>query len=103
MESKVCVICNTEKGIDNFYNKYRECKLCKIKRSMKRDYENKDKLSNQRKLFYEKNRDVLLAKSKLNHQNRNYDRKIYKKQVEELNKKLEDLTQTIEKLKTPNS
>ena len=67
---------------------------------MRRYYENKDKLSNQRKLYYEKNRDVLLAKSKLNQQKRNYDRKIYKQQVEELNKKLEDLTQAIEVLKT---
>ena len=51
---------------------------------MKHYYENKYKLSNQRKLYYEKNRDVLLAKSKINQQNRNYERKIYKKQVEEL-------------------
>ena len=27
---KVCVVCNTEKRIDNFYNKYRECKPCNI-------------------------------------------------------------------------
>ena len=46
---------------------------------------------------------MLLAKSKLNQQNTNYDRKIYKQQVEELNKKLEDLTQAIEKSQTPNS
>ena len=45
MDSKVCVVCNIEKSIDNFYNKYRECKQCKIKGSMKRYYENKDKLS----------------------------------------------------------
>ena len=51
MESKVCVICNTEKSNDNFYKKYRECKQCDIKRSLKRYYENKDKLSNQRKFF----------------------------------------------------
>ena len=55
---------------------------------------------NQRKVYYEKNRDVLLAKSKIIQQNRNYERKIYKEQVEELNKKLEDLTQAIEMLKT---
>ena len=67
---------------------------------MKRYYENKDKLSNQRKIYYEKNRDMLLAKSKINQQNRNYERKIHKKQVEELNKKLEDLTLAIEMLKT---
>ena len=53
---------------------------------MKRYYENKDKLSNQPKLYYEKNRDVLLAKSKINRQKRNYERKIYKQQVEELKK-----------------
>ena len=100
MDSKVCVVCIIEKSIDNFYNKYRECKQCNIQRSMKRYRENKDKLSNQRKLYYEKNRDVLLAKSKINQQNRDYERKIYKQQVQELNKKLEHLTQAFEMLKT---
>ena len=33
MDSKICVVCNIEKSIDNFYNKYRECKQCNIKRS----------------------------------------------------------------------
>ena len=103
MDTKIFVVCNFEKSIDKFYNNYRECKQCNIQRSMKRYYENKDKLSNQRKIYYEKNRDVLLAKSKLNQQKRNYERKLYKQQVEELNKKLEDLTQAIELLKTPNS
>ena len=54
MDSKVCVVCNIKKSIDSFYNKYRECKQCNIQRSMKLYYENKDKLSNQRKLYYEK-------------------------------------------------
>ena len=99
MDSKVCVVCNIDKSIDNFYNKYRECKQCNRQRSMKRYYENKDNLSNQRKLYYEKNRDVLLTKSKINQQKRNYERRIYKQQVEELNKKLENLTQAMEKLK----
>ena len=36
MDSKVCVVCNIEKSIDSFYNKYRECKQCNIQRSMKR-------------------------------------------------------------------
>ena len=48
-------------------------------------------------------KNVLIAESKLNQQNRKYDRKIYKQQVEEPNKKLEVLTQAIEMLKTPNS
>ena len=97
MDTKICVVCNIEKSFDNFYNKYRECKQCNIRRSMKRYYENKDKLSNQRKLYYEKNRDVLLAKSKLNQQNRNYERKIYKQQVEELNKKFKSLEEKLNK------
>ena len=37
---------------------------------MGRYYEKIDKLSNQGKLYYEKIRDVLLARSKLNQQNR---------------------------------
>ena len=102
MDSRVCVICNTEKSTDNFYIKYRECKPCNIKRSMKRYFDNKDKKSIQKKV-YEKGRDVLLAKSKITKQKRNFDRKIYKQQIEELNKKLEDITQAIEMLKTPNS
>ena len=64
METKVCVVSNTEKSIDNFYNKYKECKQCNIKKSTRRYFENKDKISNQHKLYYEKNRDVLLARSK---------------------------------------
>ena len=43
MDSKFCVVCNTEKNIDNFYDKYRECKPCNIQRSMKHYYGNKDK------------------------------------------------------------
>ena len=89
-----------KKSFDNFYNKYREYKQCNFKRSMKRYYENKENLSNQRKFYCEKNRDVLLTKSKLNQQNRNYEIQIYKQQVEELNKKLEELTQAIEMLKS---
>ena len=54
--------CNIEKSIDNFYIKYRECKQCNIKRSTRRYYENKDKISMQQKINYEKNRDKLLQK-----------------------------------------
>ena len=44
MDSKVFVVCNIEKNIDNFYIKYRECKQCNNKTSRKRYYETKDKL-----------------------------------------------------------
>ena len=62
MDSKICVVCNTEKSIDNCYNKNRECKPCNIERSTKRYNENKEKISNQQKIYYEKNRDKLLQK-----------------------------------------
>ena len=92
MDSKICVFCNIEKSIDIFYNKYQECKPCKIQRSMKRYYENKDKLSNQRKLYYEKNRYMLLAKSILYQQNR----KSFTQQIKDLNNKVEELTRALE-------
>ena len=75
MENKVCFTCNSKKSFDKFCNGIRECKQCYNKRSLKLYYENKDKLSNQRNLYYEK-KDVLIAKSKLNQQNRNYEKKI---------------------------
>ena len=46
MDNKICVVCNTEKSIDNFHNKYRECKPCNIKRSMTRYNDNKEKYQN---------------------------------------------------------
>ena len=85
MESKICVICDTEKSIDIIYKKYRDCKQGDIKKSLKRYYENRDQLSNQRKVYYERTIDVLLARSKLNQQNRKFERKTYKQQIEELN------------------
>ena len=98
METKVCVICNTEKSIDNFYNKYRECKLCNIKRSTRRYFENKDIISNQHKLYYEKNRDVLLARSKKYQQNR----KSHSQEMKDLNNKIEELTQAMQTLISKN-
>ena len=62
MERKICTHCNIEKNIEGFYNKYTECKICNSKISLKRYYENKDKISNQKKLYYEKNREKLLQK-----------------------------------------
>ena len=98
MDSKVCVVCNIEKSIDNYYNKYRECKPCNIKRSMKRYNDNKDKLSNQRKLHHEKNREMLLARSKIYQQNR----KSHTQQIKDLNKEIEELTKALETLISKN-
>ena len=94
MDSKICVVYNIEKSIDNFYNKYRECKPCNFKRSTRQYFENKDKISNQHKLYYEKNRDILLARSKIYQQNR----KSHTQQIKDLNKKKEELTQAMETL-----
>ena len=67
MERKICPHCNIEKNIEDFYNKYTECKLCNSNRSLKRYYENKDKISNQKKIYYEKNRENLLHKQNNRH------------------------------------
>ena len=56
MESKICTQCKIQKHINNFYNKYRECKQSNIEKSLKRYYENKDNISNQQKIYYEKKR-----------------------------------------------
>ena len=98
MVRKICVVCNTEKSIDNFYNKYIECKPCNIKRSTRRYFDNKEKISNQHKLYYEKNRDILLARSKVYQQNR----KSHTQQTKDLNNKIEELTQAMEKLISKN-
>ena len=62
MEGNICTQCNIGKHIKNFYKKNSECKECNIKRGVKRYYGNKDKISMQQKIYYEKNRDKLLQK-----------------------------------------
>ena len=56
MESKTYTVCNTEKDINNFYKTYTECKDCNRTKGLKRYYENKVKISNQQKIYFEKNR-----------------------------------------------
>ena len=57
MDSKICTRRKIEKKIEDFYNKYTECKVCNGKRSLKRYYEKKDKISNHQKNYFEKNRE----------------------------------------------
>ena len=66
MESKICTQCNIEKDINNFYKKYSECIECNRARGLKRYYENKDKISNQQKIYYEKNREKILLQKQNN-------------------------------------
>ena len=88
METKICVVCNIEKSNDNFYNKYRDCKQCNIKRSTKRYYDNKDEISNQQKLYYEKNRDKLLQKQNDYNKGRCTDYKKLQNKLKTLEQKL---------------
>ena len=66
MNTKTCSMCNIEKHINNFYKKYSKCRDCNRARGLKRYYENKDKISNQQKTYYEKNRDRILLQKQNN-------------------------------------
>ena len=66
MDTKICSMCKIEKHINNFYKKYSECRDCNRARGLKRYYENKDKISNQQKIYYEKNRDRILLQKQNN-------------------------------------
>ena len=62
----MCTMCQIEKHIDNFYKKYTECRDCNRSRGLKQYYENKDKISNQQKIFHEKNREKILLQKQNN-------------------------------------
>ena len=64
MDTKMCTICNIEKHTNNFYKKYTECIDCNRARGLKRDFENKDKISKQQKIYYEKNREKYCYRNK---------------------------------------
>ena len=66
MDTKICSMCNIEKYINNFYKKNSKCRDCNRIRGRKRYYENKDKISNQQKIYYEKNRDRILLQKQNN-------------------------------------
>ena len=78
-----------------FYNKYRECKPCNIKRSMKRYNENKDKISTQQKIYYERNRDKLLQKQNIYYKKRGTDYKELQRSYNKLQNKLKSLEEII--------
>ena len=66
MEGKTYTMCNMEKHINNFYKTYSDCKDCNRTRGLKRYYENKDKISNQQKLYYEKTEKKILLQKQNN-------------------------------------
>ena len=54
MDTKTCSMCNIEKHIKIFHRRYTECKDCDRTRGFNQYYENKDKISKQQKIYYEK-------------------------------------------------
>ena len=66
MDTKKCSMCNIEKHINNFHQKYSECRGCNRTRGLKRYYENKDRISNQQKIYYEKNREKIFLQKQNN-------------------------------------
>ena len=66
MDTKTCTMSNIEKHINNFYKKYSERRDCNRARGLKRYYENKDKISNQQKIYYEKKREKILLQKQVN-------------------------------------
>ena len=95
MDNKICTVCNIEKNIDNFYNKDSECKNCNIKRGVKRYYSNKNNISMQRKIYYERNRDRLLHKQNDYRNKRNTDFKELQKSYVVLQNKLKALEEKV--------
>ena len=71
MDKKTCNVCNIVKHINSFYKKYSKSKDCNIRRGVKRYYDNKDKISIQQKINYEKNRDKLIQKHNYYRKKRN--------------------------------
>ena len=66
MDTKMCTMCNIEKHINKFCKKYSECRDCNRTRGLKRYYENEDKISNQQRVYYEKNREKKLLQKQNN-------------------------------------
>ena len=84
---KLCGACGNQGDYDEYHSFFQPCKKCTAKIAQ----------------FYQKHRDMLIAGSKLNQQtnreNRKYQRKTYKHQVQNFHKRFYDLTKVMETLK----
>ena len=90
MDTKTCSICNIEKHINNFYKKYSEYRDCNRARGLKRFYENKDKISNQQKIYYDNKRKRKLLQKQNNKCIQNRDLAISYVELENRKKALEE-------------
>ena len=59
-------MCNIKKHIHSFYKKFSECKDCNLSRGLERYHDNKDKISKEQKIYYEKNREKIVLQQKNN-------------------------------------
>ena len=94
MDTKTCSMCNIEKHINNFYKKFSECGDCNRTSGLKRYYENKDKISNQQKVYYEKNRDKILLQKQNNRSIQFGDLVIFYVELEKRLKAMEEKVHT---------
>ena len=92
-------MCKIEKHINNFYKNYSECKDCNIKRGVKRYYNNKDKISIQQKIYYEKNREKLLQKQNYYRNKRNTEFEDLVRSYAELENRLKTTEEKLKNLK----
>ena len=93
MDTKMCTMCNIEKQINDFYKKYSECRDYNRSRGLKRYYENKDKISNQQKIYSEKNGEKNLLQKQNNRSIRFSDLVISYIELENRLKTLEEKVQ----------
>ena len=65
MQTKNCNKCNSEEQIKDFIENYADYKNCNVKKVSSRYNDIEDKISNQRKIYYEKSKDKTLRKQKI--------------------------------------
>lgn len=93
LTTKICIKCDIEKSLDEFYSKksnkdgkHRKCKLCVKEESKTYNENNKEKITEQRKINYCKNA-INAKKSRHKYYNKNKDSILkQKKEYYELNK-----------------
>ena len=100
MDTKTCSMCNKEKHINNVHKRYSQCRDCNRTRGLKRYYENKDKISNQQKIYYEKNREKILLQKQNNRSIQFRDLVISYVELENRLKTMEESLENISENKT---
>ena len=78
---KLCVVCGNERLFNDYHRLYHPCKICVAKNSAR---------------HYQAKRGKIIARSKLYQDNTKKVKKSHSQQIEELNKKAEELTRVTE-------